>query len=348
VTCEALKPDGIQMEPSTKPGHGPRLPEELVERILIDAWCTLSPPAIFRRADHFNLGVTRYRWSFLVSLVHTAHLFRRLVLLLPFRFAIFRTSGDAQLYQFLIPRALAGVSPQDFDSAHRALFASAHVVMAWVGDKSSFANIGDLPPGPYTHLAGTEKPLVADATTVVSRRWGFSSVVQDWVCSLPSLATIRVLSSDIPQVSQRVHFNREIGAPAIKMLQLRTGDRSLRAMAELEGPAVNYLILFQLRSTGPLTMLTKQNLKRAGHSIPATITLLVLDTPPGVDGISDVSEWDIPGGLDMGVLLSGIRRKSEHPTIVVKSAKDVEPVSWQLAMEACERKGVVLRLEVVY
>jgi hypothetical protein len=332
--------------------HGPRLPDELVERILLEAWRSASPPVTSRPTDHFNMGVSRYRWFLYASLARTSRLFRRILLDLPFLHAVFRTPGDAQLYQYIIPRTLSelksGITVRKAEKEHGELFSRTHVLMDWVGDKSSFRDPFSLPPGPYTTLSGADRPIVPNAITVVSWRWGSGPELQDWLCTLPSLKTIRILRSDIPPVQHRPDHQREIGMPVYKVQRWGLGNRSLRAMAELDGPAEHFDVLHRMGSTGPLTMLTKQSLRSAARFFPGMVTLLVLDTPPGPDGVSDITEWNIPGGLGAGVLVSGIRRRSEQPTIVVKGAKDVEPSSWQLAGDACEAKGVTLKLEIAY
>jgi hypothetical protein len=95
-------------------------------------------------------------------------------------------------------------------------------------------------------------------------------------------------------------------------------------------------------------MLAKQRLRSAACSTSGIVRFLLLDMPPGPDGVSDITEWSILGGLGAGVLVSGIRRRSKQPTIVVKGAKEAEPNSWQQARDACEARGATLKLEVAH
>jgi hypothetical protein len=183
--------------------------------------------------------------------------------------------------------------------------------MDCLGDKSTFDDLYHLHPGPHTILSGSNRPNIPNAITVVSPRWGFGPELHDWLCTLPSLKTVCIPRSDIPPVIHHPDFQREIGMPVRKLKPGSLAKRSLRAMAELDGPADYFDVLHRMASTGPLTMLTKQRLRSAARFFPGTVTLLVLDTPPGPEGVSDITEWNIPDGLGLGVgvLVLGIRRR---------------------------------------
>jgi hypothetical protein len=275
---------------------------------------------------------------------------------LPYRYAIFRTAGDAQLYRFILQRVLseARKRAESLEMAHKALFTRTHVLLAWTGDKSDFEDLSNLPHGPYTTLQGTNCSLVADASTVIIERWGLGLELKEWLGTLSSLTLIRCLESDIPHFSRRGYMqNREIGMPLLAKKKKYTSkallpEHDFKAMAELGGMANSFALLSGFRDTKRITLLTKQSLKTGANFLPATINLLVLDTPPGPDGVSDIKEWNIPGGLVAGVLTSGIRRKADQPRIIVKGSSMVDPISWGLASEACQKHGVLFELEGAY
>jgi hypothetical protein len=299
---------------------GACLPDEVLERILLEAWRTILPTAestSTKRNDVFS-DRSRYRAVFYASAARTSHAFRRIIVDIPFHLAVFRTTSDAFFYQLIIQRILSAARKrgENLDTVHRGLFARAQVLLAWTGSRESFAVTKNVPTGPYTILSGTERSLIPDASTVVIERWGVVPDLEEWICALPSLKVARILTSDIPQ-DRSLSANREIGLlPLTKLMRIDSETRGLRAMAEVEGPARDFVLLRNMFSVGPLMMLTKQSLRRVNGFLPAKLMVLVLDTPPGADGVSDVSEWEIPDGLSAGVLVSGIRRRSEQPTIV--------------------------------
>jgi hypothetical protein len=129
-----------------------------------------------------------------------------------------------------------GITVLNAEAEHERLFSRAHVLMDWVGDKSTFDDLYHLHPGPHTILSGSNRPNIPNAITVVSPRCSFGPKLHDWLCTLPSLKTVCVPRSDIPPVIHHPDFLREIVMPVRKVKPGGLANRSLQAMADLDGP----------------------------------------------------------------------------------------------------------------
>jgi hypothetical protein len=203
---------------------GACLPDEVLERILLEAWRTILPTTestSTKRNDVFS-DRSRYRAVFYASAARTSHAFRRIIVDIPFHLAVFRTTSDAFFYQLIIQRILSAARKrgENLDTVHRGLFARAQVLLAWTGSRESFAVTKNVPTGPYTILSGTERSLIPDASTVVIERWGVVPDLEEWICALPSLKVVRILTSDIPQ-DRSLSANREIGLlPLTKLMRI--------------------------------------------------------------------------------------------------------------------------------
>lgn len=326
------------------------LPHELVERILFEAWYGLSPPPETRGAL-FMIG-RRYRWHFYTALLVTSRNFRRITLELPFRIAVFRNSDDAQLYKFLLNGRISTARKEgaNVDAIMGSLFSNATVLLDWKGEAKDFLSPASHPTGPFAKVMG--QSLIPNAKVVIIERWGLGLAVEDWIFSLNSLINVQLNISDVTQLyipnftcpsnldetPGRLVFGRWLANQARRLHSIEING----LLPKFTVHALDVIIKAQ-----QITLLTKQSLKVPGMSLQNAVQVLVLDTPPGVDGLSDISGWEIPVAIRAG-LSCPIRRKSERLNIVVRGSVNIDAVAWHEAEMACVIHDVKLTLQVVY
>jgi hypothetical protein len=330
--------------------NGNSLPDELIERIIYDAWYTLSPPPENRGAL-FMIG-GRYRWHFYTALAVTSRNFRHIALELPFRIAVFRNSDDAQFYKFLLNGRISTARKEqiDVDTIMGSLFNNVTVLLDWKGEAEDFLSPASHPTGPFTKVMG--QSIIPDAKELIVERWGLGPAVEDWIFSLKSLIHVQLNISDITQLCIP-HLCRpsnldETPGRLVFGKWLANQARRLHAV-EISGSLPKFTVraLDVIIKAQQITLLTKQSLKVPGMELQNAVQVLFLDTPPGVDGLSDISGWDIPIAVRAG-LSCPIRRKSERLNIIVRGSGNVDQVAWHEAEAACAAHDVKLTLEVVY
>jgi hypothetical protein len=334
------------------------LPVELLERILYDAWYTLTPPFSTKsRNPLLTMAASRYRWRFYRAITIVSRDFRRISLEIPFRVAVFRTNGDAQLYQFLIPRRFGAAGKErhdlDIDAFHHSLFKNTTVLLSWTGDAEDFLSPGNLPNGPYLVLHDSKRTIVPDARAVVIERDSIGPVVEDWIFSLQSLAHLHVDLFNVVRPSglngTRPSNTNWDGVP--RHAKVWNVDSScVRRLQTVEVSGI--LPSFHIRASDvilkaqQLILLTPQSLEIPGLLLVNNVHILILNTPPGVDGVSDPSTWQIPAALRAG-LCCPIRRKAEKLRIVIRGYVNVNKMAWEEAKQACTARDIELVLDVV-
>jgi hypothetical protein len=340
-----------------------RLPSELLERILEETWNVLAPEVPdARRINPFDTSMSRYRWGIYAALTATSRQFRTLALELPYRFVVLRTAGDVQLYKLLVTRqrAIAQRTGADVDTAHRTLFARAHVRLAYALALDDLRELD----GPDTVLPRTlGSPLVPAAASVALDRWLLTPALLDWLFGLGALAHLRIGSGVIvptyaaraPDRHHGLFRNDAIpgGGPKEMMFRrIQPLETPLSVgVAEALGPSDTWapIISFGMRRTGlqleRLVLFAPHRLDRA--SLPPMLATLVLDTPPGEDGASALAPWGVPAALANGIFAAQCRRGTSV-RLVVRGAGKLEPLAWESALTACKAHGISLELEKIY
>jgi hypothetical protein len=334
--------------------HTP-LPPELLERILEEAWTTLAPPPLENARARFDLGLAtnRYRWSFYTAVTSAAHTIRALALELPYRLVIMRTTGDVELYRCVFGQRLADArrrsnDREKADAQHRALFMRTRVHLAYVGD--FLASVTDL-PGPHTMVVRAawrkdHTPLVPTAKAVVFERWLATSELMSWLRALGRLEILRIVEL-VPTPAARTRCTA--GLAMVPLLRLRGENTVTIDSVEVCGSSQAWSIIFAMvrPQYTRLVFLTRQSLRDVVPAFTHTLNTLVLDSPPDVNGATALSLWGIPSALAAGIFEAQARRGSS-PRIIVRGAKQVEPIAWDAAWAACQEHGVALELETVY
>jgi hypothetical protein len=343
-----------------------RLPSELLERILEETWNALAPELPdSRRINPFDTSMSRYRWGLYAALTATSRQFRTLALELPYRFVVFRTAGDVQLYKLLVTRqrAIAQRTGADVDTAHRTLFARAHVRLAYALALDDLRELD----GPDTVLPRTlGSPLVPAAASVALERWLLTPALLDWLFGLGALVHLRIGSGVIvptyaaraPDRHHGLFRNDAIpggGRPGTKEMMFRRIQPLETPLsvgvAEALGPPDTWapILSFGMRRAGlqleRLVLFTPHRLDWA--TLPPMLATLVLDTPPGEDGMSAIAPWGVPAALANGIFAAQ-RRRATSVRLVVRGAENVEPIAWESALIACKAHGISLELEKIY
>jgi hypothetical protein len=339
------------------------LPSEILEHVFEEVWNTLEPrPQDGRRINPFDTSMSRYRWGFYVALTATSRQFRALALELPYRFVVLRTAGDVQLYKLLVTRqlAIAQRAGADVDAAHRALFARAHVRLAYALALDDLRELD----GPDTVLPRTlGSPLVPAAASVALDRWLVTPALRDWLFGLGALAHLRIgrgvtvptYASGAPDRSRALFRNDAIPGGGTKEMMFRRIQPLETPLSvgvvEAHGPPDTWapILAFGMRRAGlqlkRLVLFAPGRLDRA--SLPPMLATLVLDTPPGEDGTSALAPWGVPAALANGILAAQ-RRRSTSVRLIVRCAKNVEPLAWESALIACKAHDISLELEKIY
>jgi hypothetical protein len=336
------------------PSEG-RLPAELLERILEEAWNTLAPELPdSRRINPFDASASRYRWGFYAALTATSHQFRALALQLPYRFVLLRTAGDLQLYKVLVTRqcATAQRAGADVNAAHCALFARAHVRLAYV---LALGGLGEL-EGPEAVLPRTlGSPLIAAATSVALDRWLATPALLNWLFGLGALTHLRIGSTvTVPAGPRGLFTTSAFRGGRTREVPVTINQRQTPlsvGVVEVHGPSETWAPILTYGSLRPglrlerLVLLTPQPL--ASFVPPSTLATVVLDAPPGADGESALALWGIPAALATG-MFEVQRQRGMSMRLVIRGAEYVEPLAWEAALHACKAHGVRLELEKVY
>jgi hypothetical protein len=340
-----------------------RVPSELLERILEETWNALAPELPdSRRINPFDTSMSRYRWGLYAALTATSRQFRTLALELPYRFVVLRTAGDVQLYKLLVTRqrAIAQRAGADVNAAHRALFARAHVRLAYALALDDLRELD----GPDTVLPRTlGSPLVPAAASVALDRWLVTPALLDWLFGLGALAHLRIgsavtVSNYAAGAQDRPHgvFTNDANpggrSKEVMFRRIQPLERPLSVgVAEALGPPDTWapILSFGMRRTGlqleRLVLFAPHRLDRA--TLPPMLATLVLDTPPGEDGTSSLAPWGVPAALANGIFAAQ-RRRGTSMRLVVRCAENVEPLAWESALIACKAHGISLELEKIY
>jgi hypothetical protein len=330
-----------------------RLPSELLGPILEEAWNALAPELPdSRRINPFDASANRYRRVFYAALTATSRQFRALALELPYRFVVLRTAGDVQLYRVLVTRQCAAVqrAGADVNAAHRALFARAHVRLAYVLTLDGLREL----EGPDAVLPRTlGSPLIPAATSVALDCWLATPALLDWLFGLGALTYLRIGNTPTAPTRGLYRTNAFRGGRT-RMMPIITNQRQTSlsvGVVEVHGPPETWAPVLAFGSPRPglrlerLVFLTPQPLGSA--VLPSTLATVVLDAPPGADGASALAPWGIPAALATG-LFEVQRRRGTSVRLVVRGAEYVEPLAWEAALHACKAHGVRLELEKVY
>lgn len=338
--------------------HNSELPVEILERILYDAWYTLTPPFSTKsRNPLLTMAASRYRWRFYRAITIVSRDFRRISLEVSFRVAVFRTNGDAQLYQFLLPRRFGAARKErhdlDVDAFHHSLFEKTTVLLSWTGDAEDFLSPANLPNGPYSVLHDSKRTMIPDAKAVIIERDSIGPVVEDWIFSLQSLAHLRIDLFNVVRPSglngMRPSNTNWDGIPRhAKVWNVDSSSVQRLKVVEVSGilPSFHIRASDVILKAQQLTLLTPQSLKIPGLLLVNSVHILVLNTPPGVEGISDPSAWQIPDALRAG-LCCPIRRKAEKLRIVIRGCANVAKLAWEEAKQVCATRDIDLVLDAV-
>jgi hypothetical protein len=322
------------------------LPDKLVERILVSAWCTLTPPESKDepRAFAFGEACEGYRWIFLRTISLLCSQWRRIILGVALRNIVIRTQADSNLMRVIAHAALRDIGLQDsahaeWNQAYRRLFR--HSIMTIdAADYRRFEHkdytktIIRLCP---SEEASTILPSVADANTVILRN-GLVSDMATWLGQCLHIHTVLDLDYQ-PWRDECLTLPREVQRFSVFLRHRgRLIDRyGFSVYQRVPAKVVEICVRFQHALV--------YKFPPDAHWLQK-LHVLYLNTPPVGIGTSYIQPWCIKTSLKSGLLAQ--RSSIGTFTIRILGGRTVEEKGWQNALSACLANGVLLEYYNVY
>jgi hypothetical protein len=319
------------------------LPEELIERILVSAWCTLTPPESKDKSYAFAFGEAceGYRWVFLRTISLLCSQWRRVILGVALRNVVVRTQGDSDLMRVVAYATLRDTGLRDRDSAewnqaYRHLFRHS-ILTINVEDYRQFEQ--NVYTKTIIRLCPSQEvsdflPSIADANMVI-RHKGLVSDMATWLRQCLHIHT--VLDVDYQSWVQ-ITLPREVQRHCIILPHHNRLDKSPSEFQRVSSKMIEIFV-------GSQHALIYKFPSHASHLLQ-NLHVLYLNAPAVRGGMSYVQPWCIKTSLKSGFLAQ--RRSTGAFTIRILGGRVIEQRGWQNALTACLANGVLLEYYHVY
>jgi hypothetical protein len=324
------------------------LPDELIERILVSAWCTLTLPDSRDKPYAFAFGEAceGYRWIFLRTMSLLCSQWRRVVLGVALQNIVIQTQADSDLMRVVAHAALRDLGLQDRDStewnqAYRDLFR--HSIMTINVDyyrrskhdsADWFKTVIQLCP---SDEASNLIPSIPDVNTLILRK-GRVSDLAIWLGQCLHIQAVVDMDywswrpDQITLLREIQHFCTVL--PHHTELDSVNPSKYQRVTFKTIEICVGF--------PHPLVYKLSPN---ASHWLQK-LHILYLNAPASGGGTSHIQPWCIKTSLKSGLLAQ--RSSIGTFTIRILGGRTIEEKSWQNALTACLANGVLLEYYDVY